>query len=231
MMTTHRHNPAWLSPGAAQRHEVDSAKALCLSCPQIGVCAVSALRAGDTLDGSRITPATDVMQAGMICRGDAATARALAEIAGVPVPDYRDQSTRAIPPRRCAECEEPMVGWSRSGPPPGFVMHRGRGFCTHCRTAYNAALRAKGTVRRKTKPPMRSWEIPKRCTNCQLPMIKGWSRKPKVGEVVHDSKGRCTSCRDGKRALAARIRAYRIKVVVLVEVLEKWQEYAALRVA
>lgn len=34
-----------------------------------------------------------------------------------------------------------MVPWTRGQVPEGYVMHRGRGYCTECRRAYNAALK------------------------------------------------------------------------------------------
>jgi len=47
-----------------------------------------------------------------------------------------------------------MVRWHRGVTPEGYVMHRGRGYCTGCRAAYNAELKAE-RERTGDKPRLR----------------------------------------------------------------------------
>lgn len=140
-MTPCQQSPeAYLSPHDFPDYTRDYAARLCQRCPVLTQCALDALHGGASLDRHRITPAVDVLQAGVLCTGDAATARALAAVAGVPVPDdYRAAPRRRAPGDRCVHCDRPMVGWSRHDPPPpGKVAHHGRGYCQRCRSAYAA---------------------------------------------------------------------------------------------
>ncbi|MBV7292355.1 WhiB family transcriptional regulator [Corynebacterium sp. TAE3-ERU16] len=119
----------------------------CHTCPLLKDCARQALHGGDSLDGHYTRPATGVIQAGIHCSGDDATAEALARIAGVERPTYRDRIPRPVPPPSCRRCHTPMVPWSRKTlPPPGHVMHHGRGYCQRCRGAHPATMACSPTV-------------------------------------------------------------------------------------
>lgn len=133
-------NTAFSAPDRAPGRSIRAALTMCRACPLVAACAALALQSGTSLDGSRTGPAEGVIQAGVICRGDDDTARALAEVAGVPVPVYRAQRPRPKAPKRCVECGHPMVSWTRGEVPEGHRMHYGRGRCTGCRDSYRAEL-------------------------------------------------------------------------------------------
>lgn len=136
----------------APDHSVRAAIAVCEACPIRRECARDALTAGNSLDGDFTRPAGAVIQAGIVCHGDQATARALAAIAGVRPPRYRSKGTRPRPASHCVNCEQPMVPWTRDEVPAGFVMHHAKNHCTNCRGAYNQARNATVT---KQRPVMR----------------------------------------------------------------------------
>lgn len=123
----------------APAHSVRAAVKVCEHCPIRRQCARAALTSGTSMDGSYTAPATTVIQAGIICHGDQATARALAAIAGVRPPRYRNKGTRPRPASHCLNCEQPMVPWTRGEVPAGHVMHYSKSFCTNCRGAYRQA--------------------------------------------------------------------------------------------
>lgn len=138
--------------------EVERAAQLCLGCPVRVECARAALRAGDTVDGRATAPASEVIQAGVICGVDQVRSRgvylkALAEVAGVPVPRYRSnrEGYRDLPDE-CVACGSPLARWSRDPAvraryeAEGLVMQHARGYCVGCRPAYRRHLQ---TVDRK----------------------------------------------------------------------------------
>lgn len=138
------HNRAFIDLSGTHDHARAAAKKICAGCPVLKECAAAALEAGDTLDGVPM-PAGDVIAAGVECRGDRATAAALAVVAGVPVPVVAAAPTRFEVPDRCRACERPLVRWRRDGKaPPGRVVHYARGYCKECRGAYNAFLEEHG---------------------------------------------------------------------------------------
>lgn len=140
-------NRAFITPTAHDSPANRAAIKICQQCPIRRECAEQALTSGDTLQSGYSAPAVGVIQAGVLCRGDITTALELALIAGVAVPDYSERG-RARAAEYCRHCEQPMVPWTRDSVPDGYVMHRGRNFCTNCRKAYAAEL--KRDVKRPT---------------------------------------------------------------------------------
>ena len=147
-------NKAFITGEDAPGHSIRAAIAMCEQCPMRRGCARDGLTAGSSLDGSVIAPARGVIQAGVVCRGDDATARALAAIAGVRPPALREKKRRNMAPEECRHCGHPMVSWTRGEVPAGKVMHRGRGYCVGCRAAYAADLKARGRLREGLHKPI-----------------------------------------------------------------------------
>ncbi|MDK8241681.1 WhiB family transcriptional regulator [Corynebacterium coyleae] len=144
---------------------------ICETCPIIQQCAKNALTAGSSIDFTATHPAVGVIQAGVYCDGTDRAAMELGARAGEPAPIVEVQP-RAKVGDRCKNCGLPMVRWTRDRVPEGYRMHRGRGYCTKCRKAYNEELaraRANGEVRgglrkqidrkRHTAPPRRDREV------------------------------------------------------------------------
>lgn len=130
-------NPAFTNLTHAHALSIRAAVTMCEHCPVRQACARDALTAGTSLDGIHIMPANDVVQGGVECWGDLATAAKLATIAGVrELPSYAEQERRAHRPDECVNCHRPMVQWTRDRVPEGYVMMHARGFCTGCRRAY-----------------------------------------------------------------------------------------------
>ena len=134
-------------------------------------CAKMALTGGSNIDMTTLAPANGVIQAGVYCDGSDRAAWELGVAAGEIAPPEGPQR-RFHPGDRCRACGERMVRWTRDRVPEGYRMHRGRGYCTQCRKAYNAELaraRAAGEVReglrkqvdrkRHTAPPRRDREV------------------------------------------------------------------------
>lgn len=193
------HNIAFTNPGAAPDRSITAAKKLCSVCPLLQSCAEDALRAGGSLDRSMQAPANDVLQAGVVCRGDSDTARRLATVAGVDVPVYREQRKRNFARGQCVNCGRRMVPWTRGEVPEGYAMHYARQHCVHCRAAYRKMIRGEaGEPRRVRKPApsgadrRRRRSIPSQCRECYRPMVT--RGKQVVGAVVHGGKGLCRSC-------------------------------------
>ena len=144
-------NRAFINPANASPQAVQAAVKICRECPVRRECAAEALHAGELMEGIDL-PATDVIAAGIVCTGTITTARQLAALAKVPVPEY---STVAFTRpnyigRPCLSCRRTLSKWTRipEEVPPGTVMHYGRQFCVHCRPAYKAAVKREGPVRR-----------------------------------------------------------------------------------
>lgn len=139
-------NRAFINPTPNDSPDNRRAISMCNACPIIRECAELALTSGNTLKPGFAGPAQDVIQAGVVCRGDLSTAFALAAVAGQPVPDYQSMETerRAEAPDECVHCEQPMVPWRRdkSTIPEGYREHHARGYCSECRVAYKEALEA-----------------------------------------------------------------------------------------
>lgn len=144
-------NRAFIDPESSTPDDIDQAIRMCGTCPLVQQCAADGLHSGTSLDRNVILPATGVIQAGVVCRGDRDTALQLSAVAGVDVPsDYRHQPERPKPMSECRECGTPMVKWTRGEVPEGYVMHHARNFCTGCRVAYHAYI--EGRQRRFTRP-------------------------------------------------------------------------------
>ncbi|AKK03068.1 hypothetical protein CEPID_06035 [Corynebacterium epidermidicanis] len=169
---------------------------MCQHCHMRTSCALDALKAGTSLDGCFESPASDVIMAGVHCKGDTATARALAEIAGEPVPTYRGTAPRPKADNQCVNCHEPMVPWTRGKVPMGYVMHYARNFCTNCRIAYLKAM--KGQEKRSTNRTLVNGR-PKNCRKCQRPMVP-IGHRPGQGEVKHLRGGVCETCANAPRS-------------------------------
>lgn len=134
---------AFVYPEDATAEQIYRAKELCHACPSLNTCAKDAISAGDSLSGDYQGPACGVIQAGVLCRGDKATLEKLESVAGVKARNTKKQRKRIVFGQPCRACGAPMVKWSRNQPamPEGYVAHRGRGFCTGCRSAYNKDLK------------------------------------------------------------------------------------------
>ncbi|NLT57179.1 MAG: hypothetical protein GXX79_21980, partial [Actinomycetales bacterium] len=149
-------NRAFSDPDNAPDFSIRAALKLCAACPVRTQCARDALHAGDSLDGHTTAPATGVIAAGIICRGDADTAHALARAAGVPTPPhYREKAPRPQLPDGCNHCGRPLHKWTRNPEeiPEGHVMHYAKGWCVKCRGAYKQARNA--TVTKETPSGLR----------------------------------------------------------------------------
>lgn len=148
-------NTAFHNPASAQPRSVRAAVVICEACPIRRECARDALTSGTSLDGSYTRPANDVIQAGVICRGDQGTAIRLAAIAGVTeLPEYVEQEARAVAPDECRHCHRPMVKWTRDRVPEGYVAHHARGFCQGCRKAYSEFMRSQPKRQRGLRKPV-----------------------------------------------------------------------------
>lgn len=123
-------NPIFLKPGVNQ--ETKDAIAICETCPIKVWCAKHALTSGYTLDVGRAAPATGVIQAGVWCRGDKATAEKLAEICNQE-PPHVGPKPRFKPPKNCLGCGKEMVtrvkGISLQG---AALTHGAHGYCRVC---------------------------------------------------------------------------------------------------
>lgn len=107
---------------------------LCMDCPLLRHCAHKAMTAGNTIDGHWQTPAADVIQAGVVCNGDKATARHLAAIAGTTtLPPIRHRKPKPKPPTHCLGCGQRMVTRPKGKPlPKDLVTHAAHGYCRVC---------------------------------------------------------------------------------------------------
>ncbi|APT92912.1 hypothetical protein CPHO_08450 [Corynebacterium phocae] len=135
-------NKAFSNPTKATPQAVRAAQKICHHCPLLKACAKDALTSGTTLSEDYRAPASDVIQAGVICTGDDETARRLSIIAGVETPTYRRERPQRpiIGSKRgdtCRHCNQPMIKWNRhEQQPDGYRKHYARGFCEQCRGPY-----------------------------------------------------------------------------------------------
>ncbi|MEV0251177.1 hypothetical protein AB0H76_31610 [Nocardia sp. NPDC050712] len=107
-----------------------AAQALCRdSCPRdlFLDCARSALSAGNSVGDDQDRVADGVVMAGIVCRGDALTGKALRRV----IKQYAE--TPANRPRHCLNCHKPMT--TRRRKLLGHVIHESGGLCTRCRRA------------------------------------------------------------------------------------------------
>lgn len=168
---TYQDRELFTSPAERDAPSTLRAIQICETCPIIQKCAKAALTAGSSIDFTATHPAVGVIQAGVYCDGTDRAAMELGARAGEPAPIVEVQP-RAKVGDRCKNCGMPMVRWTRDRVPEGYRMHRGRGYCTKCRKAYNEELaraRANGEVRaglrkqidrkRHTAPPRRDREV------------------------------------------------------------------------
>lgn len=132
-------------PGFVQRRNIRNwhihpetlaAQAVCRNlCPtdRFRACAREALRAGQIFDEpDRPRVADGVVMAGVVCRGDAATARTLHNLLATDVNANGDAG------RHCLDCRRPM--YTRRHRKPGHVRHEAGGRCAGCcRAAGRAA--------------------------------------------------------------------------------------------
>ncbi|MFD7843977.1 hypothetical protein ACFV4K_13725 [Nocardia sp. NPDC059764] len=90
-------------------------------------CAHSALTAGTCVGDDRQRVADGVVMAGVVCRGDAFTEKAIRKV----IRQYTSSSTRRA--AHCLDCHKPMT--TRHRKLPGHVIHDGGGMCARCRRA------------------------------------------------------------------------------------------------
>ena len=128
-------------------------------------CAKAALTAGTTIDGELEACADGVIQAGIECRGDRATWRALKQAAGEPVD-----------PARCIICDRSFLD---------EVIERGDGVCAGCTQVTTRHLVIAPSTPRNTPPD--------ECLSCAKPMERGPGPHP-AGVVRHAARGYCRHC-------------------------------------
>lgn len=168
---TYQDRELFTNPAGRDAPSTVRAIQICEECPIINQCAKQALTAGSSIDFSNQHPAVGVIQAGVYCDGSQRAAMELGARAGE-LPPAVEVTPRAKAGDRCKSCGTPMVRWTRDRVPDGYAMHRGRGFCTDCRKAYNEELaraRANGEARvglrkqidrkRHSAPPRRDREV------------------------------------------------------------------------
>ncbi|QCQ89972.1 hypothetical protein [Rhodococcus sp. SGAir0479] len=126
--------PGFLRPKDASGWQVlpatIAAKALCQDrCPRdiFLACARSALTAGTCFEEEETRVADGVVMAGIVCRGDALTERALRRV----IKQLAQAPTTR--PNQCRNCHKPMT--TRRRKLVGHVVHEGGGMCTGCRRA------------------------------------------------------------------------------------------------
>lgn len=156
-------DPLWHLGWGAKR-----AIASCLfSCPRLQQCAQDAVHAGDLDQGKVNAVADGVIQAGVVCRGDMTTRRALRTVANGGTAPSADC---------CLGCERPFTK----------VRRLARGMCVSCDSL---ARRTGGTARAATPRP----EPVQKCIACHLPMVaRGAERGP--GQARRGANGRCHRC-------------------------------------
>ena len=128
-------------------------------------CAKAALTAGTTIDGELEACADGVIQAGIECRGDRRTWRALKAAAGEPVD-----------PARCIICNRSFLD---------EVIERGDGICAGCTQVTTRHLVIAPSTPRNTPP--------NECLACGKQMERGPGPHPQ-GVVRHAARGYCRHC-------------------------------------
>jgi hypothetical protein len=158
-------------------------------------CAMAALEAG-TVDGQRYPRvASGVIQAGIICKGDSETRKALTELA-YPNGDAPEWVEPAPDDEFCMVCGRTFV--ANDVPLTlGVTCRRHTPAYPLCSAHYMAARRA-GTL--KSIPPV---AVPDVCQGpCGRPMCK--RANPLPDHVIHESGGLCAACcRAARRGAAA----------------------------
>lgn len=199
-------NRAFIDPSNAADYSIRAAIRICEACPIRRRCALDALHAGDSLDGQATSPARAVIAAGVVCEGDKATGVALAGIAGVSPPVYRVATKRSRVPERCKHCRRLMVSWTRGAVPEGYVMHRGRGYCTEsaCRRAYSLELREVDKSLKLTKDIDRKHAyVPTRAVDIRRRFIARYVGYKMPGELADNLHSWVTDKRANYRAYIA----------------------------
>lgn len=178
-----RNKPGFLQPGEypfwhLQPETVD-AQSMCLVCPARQQCAREALD-GPTPDG--------VVQAAVICRGDARTLEQLRQIAGErpKIAEVIDLDALRLV-THCGKCRRRLVRRSAT-PRLGEARRGARGLCKSCHTlaARAGELQPRPTIR------------PTSCNGCHLPMVAR-KRTPPPGHVEHEGGGYCRTCVSARR--------------------------------
>lgn len=136
----------FIDPESATDKQREEAIALCNRCPVLRECARAALQSGTTLDTAFKNPATQVIQAGVVCDGSTDSEKELARRAGIPVEKIARSSVRHKPKVEgapCRGCGRTLWRWTREPGeiPEGYVMHYARGYCVKCRTLYTRWLK------------------------------------------------------------------------------------------
>lgn len=127
-------------------------------------CAKAALTAGTTIDGELEACADGIIQAGIECRGDRDTWRALKKAAGEPVDETR-----------CVICDRSFID---------DVIERGDGVCAGCTQVTTRHLVVAPSTPRNTPPD--------ECLECGRAMVT-FPLGPE-GTVRHAARGYCRRC-------------------------------------
>jgi hypothetical protein len=160
-------------------------------------CARQALSAGTRIGSKVVTVASGVIHAGIVCRGDAETRRALTEVA---YPDGDAPEWVDVNPEdeECAVCSRSFV--PDEDPTTNTTAHRAVDARPLCWSCYAIASREGALT------PIR--QIPDACQGeCGRPMVRKVRRKgvPFIcppGSVVHEAGGKCGACIRAERRSA-----------------------------
>ena len=186
----------YLQPGEnANWHLLDSTRGAIHACNTIcprplADCAREALTTGNRIGSQIDTVASGVIHAGIVCRGDAETRRALVEIV-YPDGDAPEWVDADPEDEECAVCSRRFV--DESEPTTALTAHRAVDARPMCRSCYTIASR-EGTL-----TPIRP-AVPSHCQGvCGRPMVvrqraKGVTFIRPKGHAVHESGGKCASC-------------------------------------
>lgn len=110
------------------------AQLACDHCPLLRQCAHQALTAGNTIDRNVRVPANGVVQAGVMCKGDARTIDELRTIAHTcDVIPLRWARPKPPPPPHCLGCGRPMVTRPKGKSlDASLLTHAAHGYCRIC---------------------------------------------------------------------------------------------------
>lgn len=128
-------------------------------------CAKAALESGRTLDGELEAVASGAIWAGVECKGDKRTLRALKQAAG-----------ETVDPLRCIICDRSFLD---------DVIERGDGVCAGCTQVTTRHLVVAPSTPRNTPPD--------ECLECGNHMARGPGPHPE-GVVRHAARGYCRRC-------------------------------------